>query len=88
MAVSGGRVPARVYLPFGYVIPVRMVSRKEMRKVMDGQDLDGGWDPKTRRIYLYKGLRVKRKRYMLLHELAHALNDMLHELLDDGTVRN
>lgn len=55
---------------------------------MDGQDLDAGWDPGKRRIYLYQGLTPRRKRYMLLHEIAHAINDMLHELLDTGMVKN
>lgn len=80
------RFPRRVTLPFGYVVRVKEVTDGEMREMDDADERtsDGCWDIETRTIYLVKTLSPRRKRYILAHELFHALIDYEHHLLNEG----
>ena len=83
------RIPRRLHLPFGYVITIKQVSAKD-DALLDqdtGLYLDGSWSPETRTITINKALPVKRRKYLALHELAHSINDMMHELLDKGVIQ-
>ena len=80
------RLPTRVNLPFGYIVKVKLATGSEMKN-KDGQDCDGLWDSDTRTIYVRKALPVKRQRYILVHELVHAMNDYLHAALDAGAAK-
>lgn len=86
------RLPSRVVFPFGYRVTVKQVSDREMREFSDddpGQplSLDGCWYADHRTIYIRKCLGVRRKRYILAHEVAHAVNDWIHFCLDAETIR-
>lgn len=82
------RLPARVCLPFGYVVLVRQVSDQEMRAQDDDGDLnDGLWDCETRTIYVRSALPMKRRRYILAHELGHCLWDYQHAMFDEGAFK-
>ena len=73
-------IPRRIVLPFGWVIRVAQVSRTA-NALFDGDDnsyLDGRWDDLTRTIYINRDAPVKRRRHLLLHELDHAINDLMH----------
>lgn len=72
------RLPKRVVLPFGYVVKIKQRPDSEM----EGQD--GLWDVETRTISIRKALSLRRRRYILIHELGHALLDAQHECLDKG----
>ena len=83
------RFPKRLTLPFDYTIAIREVTDGEMRD-MDDADVrttDGCWDVETRTIYIVKTLPPRRKRYILGHELIHAVLDYNHHLLNEGKIK-
>lgn len=81
------RLPARVHLPFGYVVLVRQITDAEMRGLDEDGDLhDGLWDVESRTIYVRLALPIRRRRYILSHELGHALWDWQHALMNDGAM--
>lgn len=77
------RIPRTIRLPFGYTVRVREVSKREMEDEC-GDYLDGAWVADDRTIYLRRTLNVTRKRYILCHELQHAIADLQHQQLNDG----
>ncbi len=81
-------IPHRVHLPFGYIVAIRQITDTEMDEMIEaddaGEPADGYWNPDTRIIYLRKRLPMRRRRYILAHEMAHAVNDWLHHYLDCG----
>jgi Zn-dependent peptidase ImmA (M78 family) len=80
------RLPSRVCLPFGYTVRVRLLTDTEMQ-AHDAEDADGFYDGDERTIYIRHSLSVRRKRYVLGHELFHALADFQHYCLDKGDMR-
>ena len=83
------RLPARVRFPFDYTVKVRQVTDREMREFSDDApgdplSVDGLWIADDRTIYIRKCLRVRRKRYILGHELQHAFLDWQHHCLNNG----
>lgn len=85
------RFPTRIHLPFGYVVKVRRVTSREMAKLAESVGgeggLDGLWDDSRQTIYIRKTLSMKRQRYILWHELVHALADATHHCLNMETAR-
>jgi len=85
------RIPRTVRLPFGFNISVRQVTRAEMKDACecdgDEEGPDGLWDAEEMVIYLVRTLPVRRRRYVLCHELQHAVVDLMHAQLDDGVGR-
>lgn len=86
------RLPARVCLPFGYIVRVKQVTDTEMKahggdERSDPVSFDGLWDVGTRIIYIRKSLPIRRKRYILGHELQHAFLDWTHHYLISGDAR-
>ena len=78
------RLPSRVHFPFGYVVRVRQVTDAEMRALEDDEEsCDGMWDSETRTIYVRAALPMRRRRYILGHELGHALWDWQHDLMNE-----
>jgi Zn-dependent peptidase ImmA (M78 family) len=78
------RLPSRVTLPFGYVVLVKQVTDAEMRaQDEDGELADGLWDCEGRIIYLRRSLPVRRRRYILAHEMQHAVADWTHHCFDE-----
>lgn len=88
------RLPKSVRFPFGYVCRVKQVTTTEMKQLADVESSDaddipdGLWEVDTQTIYIIKSLPVRRKRYVLGHELAHAFFDWQHFCLDSGAMRN
>lgn len=80
------RLPRRLTLPFGYTITFRYCTAAEM-KAHEVDDSDGYWDSDTRTIYLRRRLPVKRLRYIIGHELDHAINDYRHYCTDEGIAK-
>lgn len=74
-------IPKSVTLPWGYKIKIRVVSRPEI-----GEDVDGLWDEEKREITICRDLPVKRKRYVLAHELQHAWLDWQHHCFNIGVI--
>lgn len=83
------RLPSRVVLPFGYVVLVKEVSDQEMRiEAEDNEDFpDGLFDSETRTIFIRKDQAHGRKKYILSHELIHAVADFQHEMFNDGALK-
>ena len=80
------RLPARVVFPFGYRVRVKQATDRELRDLADDRP-DGLWIAEERTIYIRKCLPITRKRYILAHELAHAVNDWMHFCLDNTNMR-
>lgn len=81
------RLPRTLVFPFGYIVTFRYVSAAEMKE-HEAEDLDGFWEASTRTIYVRKRLPTKRLRYMIGHEIDHAVNDWRHQMLDAGIAKN
>ena len=76
------RLPKRVVLPFGYVIKVKLVTDPEMRSILGEDEIcDGLWQEGSRAISIRKCLPVTRQRYILSHEMGHAVIDWQHHFL-------
>jgi Zn-dependent peptidase ImmA (M78 family) len=84
--VNRRRIPRTIRLPFGYLIKVEQVTKREMEDEC-GDHLDGAWMAEYRTIYLRRSLNMTRKRYILCHELQHAVADLTHQQLNDGVGR-
>lgn len=71
------RLPRKVKL-LEYEIEVRQVSKEDLRDVVGDHDgADGAWDDDLRVIFVARHLTRKEKRQTFLHELQHALIDLL-----------
>ena len=81
------QLPRLIRLPFDYTISVQQCSAKEMI-ALGLEGADGGWIVEAKAIVIRKALPLPYKRYLIGHELAHALNDWIHELTLDGTMKS
>lgn len=73
------RLPRTIALPFGYRVRVRQVPAREL------PGCDGEWCAETRTVRIVRSLPERRKRYILYHELVHAVLDAGHHALNDGS---
>ena len=80
------RIPKRVAFPFGYTVTIELVPPSNENLLAESGYADGIWDPETRKIYINKKLSAYRRRRLVIHELAHALNDCQHHLVDTGVI--
>mgnify|MGYP001574712457 FL=1 len=80
------RIPTKIILPFDYVVTVQQVPPQSEALLAEGGYSDGIWDPLSRIISVNNKLPAKRKRYIVIHEMQHALVDLLHDLADRGIV--
>lgn len=84
-------LPKRIIFPFGYVVQVLQVPDSEMLTISEedekDQVCDGLWLVDSLTIYIRKSLSITRKRYVLCHEAQHALNDIMHALLNSGKAK-
>lgn len=73
------KIPKVVKLP-GVLIKVLVVPPSELES-----DCDAGWyyDQGLPVIRISSALGIKRQRYLLYHELQHAIHDILHTALQD-----
>lgn len=80
MTVSKFPIPSAIQLP-GVSILVQVVRPRNLPK-----DVDADWgylnDGKPR-IRISSDLGIKRQRYLLYHELHHAIADIMHTALQD-----
>jgi Zn-dependent peptidase ImmA (M78 family) len=74
------RIPKTIRLP-GVVVRVFVVPPSEL-----DDDCDACWmyDEGKPVIRISASLGIKRKRYLLYHELQHAIHDILHTALQDN----
>lgn len=79
------RIPTKVHFPFGYTVSVSLVSDKEMDEV--DPNCDACWNDMARTIRIRQHLPLKRRVYLLGHELTHALADFQHCYADNGTAK-
>ena len=77
MALS---IPRSVRFPFGYKVAVRLVTAKQVEKA-NGQAAHGCWDGGKRTIYIDRALAPLERRYVMSHEMIHALADWQHYVL-------
>lgn len=80
-------LPRLIRLPFGFIVRVRICTAAELARacgwsLAEAQATDGGWHVDTRTIYLRSTLSPLRRRYVLAHELQHAVTDWAHHLMN------
>ena len=73
------RIPRRVHI-LDYVIKVQQVSKRELQHRYGDSDrvVVGLWDDATLTISLLRSQPIREKRQSLLHELQHALVDLMN----------
>lgn len=83
MRVERFEIPEFIDLP-GVTIEVQVTERKYMTG-----DADGYWTYTSSGglIRIAADLPIRRQRYILLHELLHAINDMMHVALQEDIVK-
>ena len=71
------RLPKKIKI-LNYEIDIRLASLEEIRDVVsDHEGAEGAWDMDVSTIYLLRGLSLKQKRKVFLHELQRALIDLM-----------
>lgn len=82
-------LPRTVTLPFGYVVKIKLASAKECKELESPEmpTMYGWWDSALNTIYIRSTLKPAQKRYILAHEMHHALLDWMHEMLDGGVMQ-
>lgn len=88
------RISRTVRLPFGFAIRIRRAPSTEVQEAYacahcghaDGK-VDGFWDESTRTIWLDTSVKVRRLRYVLTHEMPHAVADWQHWAFNKGYAR-
>ena len=79
-------LPKKIDLAF-WRIDIKYVGEKRMREESDcdpsDHTPDGLWDSENDSIYILRTLSLARKRYIICHELIHAMVDCR-----DGLARN
>lgn len=80
MRVKPFRIPETIVLP-GLLVYVRQVPASDPE--LQGADATWDYDDTNAVIRLRKSLAIKRKRYLLLHELFHVIADYMHDVGDN-----
>lgn len=85
-------IPKFVDLPFGFRIEVRRIPPSEMADRLE-EDLEDGsaagfWDFDEMTIFIDKSLPAAKQRYILAHEMVHAVNDWAHLCLNMGVSKS
>lgn len=87
MARKAYHLPRKIVLPFDYSVKVKLATPTQCRTTDASQgEVYGWWDPDTKTIYIRKTLKPAQKRYILAHEMQHAILDWMHEKLDSGVM--
>ena len=82
------RLPTRIHLPFGYTVLVKQITDAEMiLHDEDGELQDGLWDVELRTIFVRRSLPLTRRKYILGHEILHAVNDWVHDCLNEEAMK-
>ena len=76
--MASTRIPRRIHI-LDYVLKIQQVSKRELQRQYGSNDRSvvGLWNEETLEILLYKQSPTKEKRKTLLHELLHALTDLV-----------
>lgn len=69
-------LPKKIHLPFAR--PIRVIELPGTDERITG--CDGLWDDEERVIYIHNRLSHKKKKYVLYHELLHAVHDLAYQL--------
>lgn len=79
MKISRFRIPKSISL-LGLRVSVRQLPDSDMTA-------DASWEYDSEGaavIFIRKSLSIKRKRYLLVHEMGHVILDFMHEGLDNN----
>lgn len=80
MKIQRFAIPKEIFLP-GVAISVQVLSPKEMPK-----DCDADWAYTSEgkpRIRISNAVGIRRQRYLLYHELYHAIHDITHTAIQN-----
>jgi Zn-dependent peptidase ImmA (M78 family) len=80
MRVRRFRIPDHIVLP-GLLVRVKQVPASDPE--LQGADATWDYDDTTAVITIKRSVPIKRKRYLLLHELIHVLADYHHDAGDN-----
>jgi Zn-dependent peptidase ImmA (M78 family) len=80
MKIKAFRIPKQVVIP-GLVVSVRQTPKGDA--ALDGADAAWDYDVDKAVITICQTLSLRRKRYLLWHELGHVLWDLLHDVRDN-----
>lgn len=81
MKVKPFRIPKVIVIP-GLLVVVNQRPRNHPDL---GQDVDATWDYDTDKavITICRSVSLRRKRYLIWHELGHVIWDLLHDVRDN-----
>jgi len=73
------RIPRRIHI-LNYVLRIQQVSKRELQRRYGSKDRSvvGLWDDETLTISLLRRQSMREKRQTLLHELGHAIVDLIN----------
>lgn len=80
MKIRPFRIPKHIVIP-GLLVSVRQVQKDD--PALDGGDATWDYDDNKALINICKTLPLRRKRYLLWHELGHVLWDLMHDVRDN-----
>jgi Zn-dependent peptidase ImmA (M78 family) len=80
MKIKAFRIPKQVVIP-GLTVSVRQAPRNDPDLL--GADATWDYDENKATIVICQALSIRRKRYLLWHELVHALLDLIHDARDN-----
>lgn len=82
------RFPSTIRFPFGYDVKVRLVPPAEIAEQAEFEiedAPDGLWLADRQTIFINRALPLRRQRYVLIHEMGHALWDFQHQMFGEKT---
>lgn len=80
MKVKPFRIPRQIVIP-GLLVTVRQLPADH--KDLDGADATWDYDDDRAVINVCRSLPIRRKRYLVWHELGHVILDLLHDVRDN-----
>lgn len=80
MKVKPFRIPRVIVIP-GLLVTVRQLPAAH--PALDGADATWEYDDEKAVINIRRAASVRRKRYLVYHELGHVLWDLLHDVRDN-----
>jgi Zn-dependent peptidase ImmA (M78 family) len=80
MKIKAFRIPKQVVIP-GLLVSVRQVRGSD--SALDGADATWVYDDDKAIVNICRTLPLRRKRYLLWHELGHVLWDLMHDVRDN-----
>jgi Zn-dependent peptidase ImmA (M78 family) len=76
-------LPKKIKFPFDFVIEVKVIPEEQLESLM-GRGCEGAYLPDARMIVVSRSLTTRKRRYIVAHEMTHALNEYFDEGLRSG----